>query len=158
MLEEHSRNIRREWKKCREALTWVRDACSFSMDGTQTKRKHRDRHKKKKKICRRGEEIENMELENQNTTSCLKSSPREWGRLKELSQQEWTSIVRAGLLHRAWDFQATRHVYCPILLSNSGEAEVGRQNQDHAQLTGPQSMHILGLGISPALNSEEISA
>lgn len=60
--------------------------------------------------------------------------------------------MRAGLLHAAWDFQETRHVYCPILLSNSGEAEIGRQNQDHAL---PQSMHVHGLGILLALYSGE---
>jgi len=60
-----------------------------------------------------------------------------------------------GLLHKAWDFQETRHVYCPTLLSNSGEAEFGRQNQDHTQFTGPQSMHIHRLGILLPLNSGE---
>lgn len=41
------------------------------------------------------------------------------------------------------------------MLSSSGEAEVGRANQDHAQILGPPSMHIHGIGIMPALSSED---
>lgn len=47
----------KEQNKCREALTWVRDTCSISMDGTETKIRDRDKHKHthKKKKCRRDE-------------------------------------------------------------------------------------------------------
>lgn len=53
----------------------MRDACGFPMDG------HRQKETTEigKKKCRRGEEIENMELDNQSTTSRLKSSPMERG-------------------------------------------------------------------------------
>lgn len=120
------------------------------MDGTQTKRKDRDwQQQQKKKKCRRGEERQNMELENQNTTSCLKSNPREQqGRSQELPHQ--TGHQLRGLAH-CTGTGIPKPGTCSLPRHPAGLGRRLPKQPSHALLTGPQSMHTRGLGISPAL-------